>query len=206
MVQYANGVDAASSQSAHPRPAARESDGERLPARRAVTISVDEIAGVGGFITPGDRIDVVLTRDAGRVEEVSEVATGAAGSTVTSEVVLENIKVLTVDQGADERNTGPKVASSVTVEVTSDGANKITLARTIGRLSLSLRSAVDDTITTSGLTTVSSFGGSSAGGIIEAATSLFAPKQEEEKKKFTTVIVTRGLQPESYNVPVPPEE
>ena len=124
---------------------------------------------------------------------------------MTTEVVLENVKVLTVDQGADERNTGPRVASSVTVEVTSDGANKIALARTIGSLSLSLRSAVDDSIKTSGLTTVGSFGGNTPAGIIEAAANLFTPK-EEEKKKFTTVIVTRRLEAESYSVPVPEEE
>ena len=41
------------------------------PGMRAVTIKTDEIAGVGGFITPGDRVDIVLTRDAGEIEEVS---------------------------------------------------------------------------------------------------------------------------------------
>ena len=175
------------------------------PGMRAVTIRVDEIAGVGGFITPGDRVDVVLTRDAGNVEEVSDVAQGASGSTITTETVLENVKVLTVDQGADERNTGPKVASSVTVEVTTDGANKVTLARSIGTLSLSLRSAIDDSSGGSGLTTVSTFGGSTAGGIVQAAANLFAPSAEEEKKKFSTVIVTRGMQPETYKVPSPQE-
>lgn len=175
------------------------------PGMRAVTIRVDEIAGVGGFITPGDRVDIVLTRDAGAVEEVSDVAQGASGSTITTETVLENVKILTVDQGADERDTGPRVASSVTVEVTMDGANKIALARSIGSLSLSLRSAIDDSSGNGGLTTVSTFGGSSAGGIVQAAASLFASKPEEEKRKFSTVIVTRGLQPETYKVPSPKE-
>ena len=40
------------------------------PGMRAVTIKTDEIAGVGGFVTPGDRVDIVLTRDAGEIEEV----------------------------------------------------------------------------------------------------------------------------------------
>ena len=177
------------------------------PGMRAVTIRVDEIAGVGGFITPGDHVDVVLTRDAGSVEEVSNVATGASGSTITTETVLENVKVLTVDQGADERNTGPKVASSVTVEVTTAGANKVALARSIGNLSLSLRSAIDATTTSSnGLTTVSTFGGTSAGGIVEAAANLFGGAGQEEKTIYKTIIVTRGLQPESYRVPSPKEE
>ena len=46
------------------------------PGMRAVTIKTDEIAGVGGFVTPGDRVDVVLTRDAGAIQEVAKNAAG----------------------------------------------------------------------------------------------------------------------------------
>ena len=46
------------------------------PGMRAVTIKTDEIAGVGGFITPGDRVDIVLTRDAGAIDEVKKNAAG----------------------------------------------------------------------------------------------------------------------------------
>ena len=106
------------------------------PGMRAVTIKTDEIAGVGGFITPGDRVDIVLTRDAGEIHEVKKNAHGAAGSTIATEVVVENAKVLSVGQAADERQTTPQVASSVTIEVTADGAGKIALARNIGTLSL----------------------------------------------------------------------
>ena len=75
------------------------------PGMRAVTIKTDEIAGVGGFITPGDRVDIVLTRDAGAIDEVKTNAEGAAGSTIASEIVVENAKVLSVGQGADQRQT-----------------------------------------------------------------------------------------------------
>ena len=54
------------------------------PGMRAVTIKTDEIAGVGGFVTPGDRVDVVLTRDAGAIDEVKKNAEGAAGSTIAT--------------------------------------------------------------------------------------------------------------------------
>ena len=64
----------------------------------------------------------MLTRDAGAIEEVYTNAAGAAGSTIASEIVVENAKVLTVGQGADERQTSPQVVNSVTIEVTSDGA------------------------------------------------------------------------------------
>ena len=174
------------------------------PGMRAVAIKTDEIAGVGGFIMPGDRVDIVLTRDAGAIQEVSDHAAGAAGSTITTEVVVENAKVLTVGQGADQRQTSPQVVNSVTVEVSVDGATKIALARNVGALSLSLRSSNDVCLAGDGVTTISSFGGSVAAGAADAASSIFdAMTAEPEGPKFKTVIVTRGLKPESYQVVTP---
>lgn len=172
------------------------------PGMRAVTIRTDEIAGVGGFITPGDRVDVVLTRDAGDIQEVSKNAQGASGSTITSEIVVSDAKVLSVGQGADERKTEPQVANSVTLEVTNEGAQKVALARTVGTLSLSLRSAADASASESGLTTISSFGGSVAASAQASAASLVnAVAKEPEGPKFSTVIVSRGTKVEEYKVP-----
>ncbi|CDX52470.1 Flp pilus assembly protein CpaB [Mesorhizobium sp. M2C.T.Ca.TU.009.01.2.1] len=179
------------------------------PGMRAVTIRTDEIAGVGGFVTPGDRVDVVLTRDAGDIQEVSKNAQGAAGSTVTSEVVVADAKVLSVGQGADERKTEPQVANSVTIEVTNEGAQKVALARTVGTLSLSLRSAADASASNGGLMTISSFGGSVAAKAQASAASLVsAVTKESDEPKFKTVIVTRGDKVEEYKVPSrePPQE
>ncbi|MEZ2332913.1 Flp pilus assembly protein CpaB [Mesorhizobium sp. RCC_202] len=172
------------------------------PGMRAVTIRTDEIAGVGGFITPGDRVDVVLTRDAGDIQEVSKNAQGATGSTVTSEVVVSDAKVLSVGQGADERKTEPQIANSVTIEVTNEGAQKVALARTVGTLSLSLRSSADASASKSGLTTISSFGGSVAASAQASAASLLnAVAKDQDEPKFKTVIVTRGDKVEEYKVP-----
>ena len=174
---------------------------------RAVTIKTDEIAGVGGFVTPGDRVDIVLTRDAGAIQEVSGNAAGAAGSTITTEIVVENAKVLTVGQGADVRQTSPQVVSSVTLEVTIDGAQKIALARNIGSLSLTLRSSNDVATVENGVTTISSFGGSVASGAADAAGSLMdRMTAEPEGPKFKTVIVTRGMQTQPYQVVAPEED
>src|SRR5882757_4548418 len=152
---------------------------------RAVTIRTDEIAGVGGFITPGDRVDVVLTRDAGDIQEVSKNAQGATGSTVTSEVVVSDAKVLSVGQGADERKTEPQIANSVTIEVTNEGAQKVALARTVGTLSLSLRSSADASASKGGLTTISSFGGSVAANAQASAASLVnAVTKDQDEPKF----------------------
>lgn len=172
------------------------------PGMRAVTIKTDEIAGVGGFITPGDRVDIVLTRDAGEIDEVKKNAQGAAGSTIATEIVVENAKVLSVGQGADERKTEPQVVNSVTIEVTVEGAGKIALARNIGTLSLQLRAAGEDIASGDGLTTISSFGGSVTEAVADAANTVVdAIAREPEGPKFKTVIVTRGLEPKSYQVP-----
>ena len=177
------------------------------PGMRAVTIRTDEIAGVGGFVTPGDRVDVVLTRDAGDIQEVAKNAQGASGSTITSEIVVADAKVLSVGQGADERQTEPQVANSVTLEVTTEGAKQVALARTVGTLSLSLRSASDSSAGKDGLTTISSFGGSVAANAGAAAGAVFeAVAKEPEKPKFKTVIVTRGTQGEEYKVPSPEQQ
>lgn len=173
------------------------------PGMRAVAIRTDEIAGVGGFIAPGDRVDVVLTRDAGSIQEVAANAAGASGSTITTEIVVANARVLTVGQGADTRETGPQVVDSVTIEVTPEGAQKVALARNIGSLSLSLRSAGTGGAAADGITTISAFGGS-VGGVADKAVSLFEGFDEPEEQKFTTVIVTRGTEPgQVYQVIAP---
>ena len=174
------------------------------PGMRAVTIRTDEIAGVGGFIMPGDRVDVVLTRDAGAIEEVQGNAQGASGSTITTEIVVSNVKVLTVGQAADVRQTSPQIANSVTIEVTTQGAQKVALARNVGTLSLSLRSAGEKGTTTNGVTTISAFGGSVGSGVSGAVGSLFKAAKEPEAPKFKTVIVTRGMEAgQEYKVLTP---
>jgi len=171
------------------------------PGMRAVTIKIDEIAGVGGFIMPGDRVDVVLTRNAGEIEEVKRNAEGASGSKIATEVVIEAAKVLSVGQAADERATTPKVADSVTLEVTPEGAQKVTLARNVGKLSLSLRSARPAGPDGSGMTTISAFGGSATSKVAEAAGDIVnAIPHDRSEEKFTTVVVTRGIKPETYKV------
>jgi pilus assembly protein CpaB len=174
------------------------------PGMRAVTIRTDEIAGVGGFVTPGDRVDVVLTRDAGEIVEVVSNAQGADGSTITSEVVVADVKVLSVGQGADERQTQPQVAGSVTIEVTTEGAQKVALARKIGSLSLSLRSAGEVGTVADGLTTISAFGGSVGAGFDETVGGAVEAVIEAPEQRFKTVLVTRGMEEaQEYQVVAP---
>ena len=100
------------------------------PGMKAVTIRVNDVEGVGGFVLPGDRVDVALTR---QIDKTS----------ATTEVVLQNAKVLAIDQSADERATKASVPKSVTLEVDTLEAQKLSLAATVGSLSLLLRQAGD---------------------------------------------------------------
>jgi pilus assembly protein CpaB len=99
---------------------------------KAVTIRVNDVDGVAGFVLPGDRVDIALTRLDGK---------GGA----TTDVVLQNAQVLAIDQDADERVAAPSVAKSVTLEVDTVAAQKLGLAASLGSLSLMLRKAGETT-------------------------------------------------------------
>ncbi|WP_053239472.1 Flp pilus assembly protein CpaB [Pleomorphomonas koreensis] len=90
---------------------------------RAVTLRVNDVAGVGGLVLPGDRVDVVLT--------TAEVA----------EVILQDVRILSIDQMADEKAAEPVLAHTVTVEASPEAAQKLVLAQSVGSLSLVLRRA-----------------------------------------------------------------
>lgn len=102
------------------------------PKKRAVTIRVNDVVGVAGFILPGDRVDVLLTRSEGRDQGVTNV-------------VLQDIQVLGVDQQAAEDREQPLVAKAVTLEVTPKQAQKLALASQVGILTLALRGEADTT-------------------------------------------------------------
>jgi pilus assembly protein CpaB len=96
--------------------------------KRAVTVAVDDVRGVAGFIFPGDFVDVVLTR-----------TDNSNGPQNFSEVILQHVKVLAIDQMAGQRQEHPTVAKAVTVEVDPEQALRILLAANVGKLSLILR-------------------------------------------------------------------
>jgi pilus assembly protein CpaB len=105
------------------------------PGMRAYTIAVNEVSGTGGHVMPGDRVDVVLTRDiAGGV-----AANGAAQHTQMSNVVSQNLRVLGVDLNANPTSATPVVARSATLEVSVEDAERLALAAQTGTLSLALR-------------------------------------------------------------------
>ncbi|MBJ3763658.1 Flp pilus assembly protein CpaB [Maribius pontilimi] len=91
------------------------------PGLKAVSIRVNDVLGVAGFVLPGDRVDILLVR----------------GEYV--DVLLQGVKVLAIDQIADDRKDQPSVVRTVTFEVNTEEAQKLVLAGNVGQLSLTLR-------------------------------------------------------------------
>ena len=110
------------------------------PGMRAITVPVSALTGVAGFIFPGDRVDLVLTQN----------ITGPGGPPLkVSETILRNMRVLATDQRAtntvDEAgNTVVRKYKLVTMEATPSIAERITVAQSLGTISLSLRSLADN--------------------------------------------------------------
>jgi len=110
------------------------------PGMRAVTVSVNQSSGVAGFVFPGDRVDLVLTQS---------VSGGGDGPPLkVSETIIRNMRVLATDQRTDSKDeegkTEVKTFSNVTLEATPKISEKISVAQTMGQLSLSLRSSADN--------------------------------------------------------------
>ena len=103
---------------------------------RAMTVKVDDVVGISGFIMPGTLVDVVV---------VIDPAEKAGMQDPISKIVLQNIKVLAngvnIDQPADQREAN--AVKAVTLLVTPDQAEKLALASSEGKLQLVMRNAVD---------------------------------------------------------------
>jgi len=145
---------------------------------KAVTIRVNDVGGVAGFVLPGDHVDVVLTRPGDKKVSVNDV-------------VLQDVRVLGVDQMADSTTDKPAVARAVTLEVDEVSGQKLALASIVGTLSLLLRKA---------------------GEVKDDATRQISPLDLANRagpngtSRFTTIMVTRvskdAISLDQYSVPV----
>ena len=112
------------------------------PGMRAVAISVNPQTGVGGFILPGDRVDILLTRKEG----ASGVGGGGGGGSAapTVETVLRNVQILAIDQQVQApKNARSMVGGSATLEVPAEDVEILLGAEGRGELALALRSYAD---------------------------------------------------------------
>jgi pilus assembly protein CpaB len=100
---------------------------------RAVTVRVDDVVGVAGFLLPGNRVDVIATEKDG------------SGNQVHATTILSNVKVLAVDQSAAADSSQPVVVRAVTLEVSPPDAEILLKGKTAGSIQLTLRNPLDET-------------------------------------------------------------
>jgi len=108
----------------------------------AYAVPINDVSGVGGFVRPGDVVDVILTR--------AIPGDGSSSTDKMTDVVLQGVPVLGIDQVADEKQTKPSKAKTATLEVDTLGAQKLALSIQLGALSLALRNVADQTATGAG--------------------------------------------------------
>jgi pilus assembly protein CpaB len=102
---------------------------------RALSVAVNEVVGVAGFVIPGTTVDVLVT---GRV-----VGATRGGENITR-TILENVRVLASGQKIEpDRDGKPQTVAVITLLVTPDDASKLTMASTQGKIQLALRNTID---------------------------------------------------------------
>ena len=100
------------------------------PDMRAITVRVDDVVGVAGFLLPGNRVDIVAARK--------------QNERATTETILKSINVLAVDQTSNQDKNEPVVVRAVTLEMTPKQAEILVRAREEGRIQLTLRNPSDE--------------------------------------------------------------
>ena len=120
-------------------------------ARRAVSVKVDPVVGVAGFVAPGTRVDVLTTLKRLDLDD----------SLPFTKIILQDIPVLAIDQKLEEAKNGePELVSVVTMEVTPKQSEELTYAAHEGRLQLALRSPTDhEEVKTQAIGVAALFGG-----------------------------------------------
>lgn len=180
--------------------------------KRAAAVRINDVSGVAGFVQPNDSVDVLITRQ--------DAAAQGANALQRTDVLLQNIRVLAIDQTAKNPDGTPLVAKTATLEVDPLDAQKLALAQQVGSLSLVLRKPGDDQ-NTAVLETISmqdlrySYYGARPAAQPAAATGTTAPRpvvqvrrpappvrrvQPAPRPPSNNVEVVRGTQGSNYEV------
>jgi pilus assembly protein CpaB len=157
---------------------------------KAVSIRVNDVLGVAGFVLPGDRVDIMLTRNARDQGDA------------TTDVLLQGVKVLAIDQTADDRTDKPSVVKTVTLEVATPEAQKLTLAQNVGVLSLALRRIASSEVEYIQPIRISDLsGGDRAEGLAaEAPIVTQGQLQPADDDDFIVIGVSRGVNRQEYKL------
>jgi len=142
---------------------------------RAVTVGVNEVAGVAGFLAPYNRVDVVLT---------TPIPNDPKGETVTK-IVLQNVPVLATGQITEQKDGKPAVVPTVTLDLTPEDSEKLVHAAHKGSLQMLLRNVIDTAQAPSeGTTIVKVLGG------IERPSPVIAKAARTETRKVVKAVAS----------------
>lgn len=143
---------------------------------RAVTVGVNEVAGVAGFVAPNNRVDIVLTTTLPKNTDEK-----------ISKIILQNVTVLATGQITEQKDGKPAVVPTVTLDLLPEDAEKLILAASKGSLQLLLRSVIDTaTVEGRGATITKVLTGS---GSIEVPTAQAAPVKQAQRTTKRKVVV-----------------
>ncbi|MEL1251020.1 Flp pilus assembly protein CpaB [Aurantiacibacter gilvus] len=160
---------------------------------RAVSIPVNEVTGVAGFVLPGDVVDVLLTSD--------DITT----------TLLENVLVLAIDRRSNEQNNEPAVVETATLQVDPIAAQQLTLARQIGNLTLALRNVENQQMGPMPRTSRADLGRRPVATGRDAPVRVAAPPRQalpqsnsssspSTRRTGPEMVIVRGTTPTSYEV------
>ncbi len=175
------------------------------PTKRAVAVRLSDVAGVGGFVLPGDVVDVLVTRTPMNPNGNSQQIT---------DVLLQKVRVIAIDQDASDSTDKPAIGKTATLEVAQVDAQKLALAQQVGQLSLALvnpaseASPTVETVSTDDLRDGAYVGGYSDGAPrYQPAPIAYGPPagprmppKPPAPNPDLTVMVVRGTKDSSYEV------
>ena len=107
------------------------------PGMRAMSLSINATSGISGFVFPGDRVDIILTH---------RVRRPGAKKRRVSETIMENVRIIAVDQVTGDKKKKAKVRRTATLELTPKQVEFLTVAKQVGKLSFSLRAITKEEI------------------------------------------------------------
>lgn len=174
------------------------------PDMRAVAVRIGDVSAAGGFVLPGDSVDVLVTRTMNMGESSEQI----------TDVLLQNVRVIAIDLDSNDAKTDPKVGKTATLEVNQVDAQKLALAQQVGSLTLVLRNLVDQenpvvaTVGTEDLRDGAYVGAYSGSSRVSYSSAPYpAPRwrpvrrvAKSTKPSTATVQIVRGLEGSSYEV------
>lgn len=157
---------------------------------RAVSVRVNDVAGVGGFVLPGDRVDVLLTR------------TPDGDKPAVTQVLAENVLVLGVDQSDDDEADKPVVVRAVTLEVAPDQAQTLSLGGVVGTVSLALRKIEDQLLQAPGMITTADLGQPRRQAGLQPAAATYAPAPRPRRARPSGAASSGPAEPKPIEIKV----